>query len=68
MQFQNLFICSKCSAFISWDKIWGEKTRQAEAALCQVQENTAVANRIAFNLNREIVECGTQVEEVTSHA
>ena len=33
-----------------------------------MQENTAVANRIAFNLNREIVECGTQVEEVTSHA
>ena len=49
-------------------KFGEKKTRQAEAALCQVQENTAVANRIAFNLNREIVECGTQVEEVTSHA
>ena len=48
-------------------KFGEKKTRQAEAALCQVQENTAVANRIAFNLNREIVECGTQVE-VTSHA
>ncbi len=60
-----MFICSKCSAFISWgSKNWGRK----QATLCQVQENTAVANRIAFNLNREIVECGTQVEEVTSHA
>ena len=49
-------------------KFGEKKTRQAEAALCQVQENTAVANRVAFNLNREIVECGTQVEEVTSHA
>ena len=24
---KNLFICSKCSAFISWDKIWGEKDK-----------------------------------------
>lgn len=25
--FKNLFICNKCSAFISWDEIWGEKDK-----------------------------------------
>lgn len=45
-----------------------KKIKQAEEALALVRNNGMVANKIATSLNTEIIECGNQVEEVTSHA
>lgn len=44
------------------------KSKIAEEALEEVKNNSAVATQIAAKLDDEIVECGNQVKEVTSHA
>lgn len=44
------------------------KSKIAETALEEVKNNSAVATQIAAKLDGEIVECGNQVKEVTSHA
>lgn len=44
------------------------KSIEAEKALEEVKNNSAVATQIAAKLDDEIVECGNQVKEVTSHA
>ena len=62
-----LFAASSVLLYLG-TKFGEKKTYQAEEALRLVQENAVVANKIASNLNGEIVECGTQVEEVTAHA
>jgi methyl-accepting chemotaxis protein len=49
-------------------KFGEKKINQAEEALGQVKENSHVANKIAENLNTEVVECDTQVQEVTGQA
>lgn len=49
-------------------KFGEKKIKQAEEALETVRHNSVVANKIANNLNNEIIACGNQVKEVTSHA
>lgn len=45
-----------------------KKSKEAEEALEEVKNNSIVATQIAAKLDDEIIECGNQVKEVTSHA
>lgn len=65
----KLCLFAACTVLLYLGTGYGEKKiKQAEEALALIRNNGMVANKIATSLNTEIIECGNQVEEVTSHA